>query len=523
MKTDYRRILALSKGQGLSIREISDATGYGKTMIGDFLRRFDGNGILSYPLSDDDTNERIHGLLYSRRGSGSSGTEFFREPDYERIIRALKYKGQTLKRQWRLYDAEGVVDGKRPYSYRQFCQKVSDWSGAQETVSHFVRTPGDIMELDYAGRQLVLHDRDSETAKRVTIYIAVMSYSGYFYAEGLLKCDERNWLRACSNALYFFGGVPKVTTPDNCKVAVTKNTDWIDPVLNEAFQDWGEYYGTAIMPARVRSPKWKPKVENTVGIVTRDILADMSEMMFFSLDSLNAELWRRVDERNSQPLSGMGISRRDLFERDEKDKLLQLPSERYQYFQAATAKVSKDLGVTFDHVHYTMLRRYVGEVVEIRASESYVRIYSQRGDLIKEYRRSYAPNSWVYDEETAPKTSTDYASWTPELFRTLASQTGPCTLKVIDHVLSSKKYANQTFRSCWGILSFRKRYGSEVLESCCENACRSGRMNYSYIRDTIGDFTEAGDADDGKMRYKADDSPFSLDSLLRRQGNGKAD
>lgn len=29
MKTDYRRILALSKEQGLSIREISDATGYG--------------------------------------------------------------------------------------------------------------------------------------------------------------------------------------------------------------------------------------------------------------------------------------------------------------------------------------------------------------------------------------------------------------------------------------------------------------------------------------------------------------
>ena len=48
-------------------------------------------------------------------------------------------------------------------------------------------------------------------------------------------------------------------------------------------------------------------------------------------------------------------------------------------------------------------------------------------------------------------------------------------------------------------------------------------MNYSYIRDTIGDFTEAEDADDGKMRYKADDSLFSLDSLLRRQGNGKTD
>ena len=93
MKTDYRRILALSKEQGLNIREISDATGYGKTMIGDFLRRFDGSGSLSYPLSDGDANERIQDLLYRRRGAGSSGAEAFREPDYEKVARVLKYKG----------------------------------------------------------------------------------------------------------------------------------------------------------------------------------------------------------------------------------------------------------------------------------------------------------------------------------------------------------------------------------------------------------------------------------------------
>ena len=106
------------------------------------------------------------------------------------------------------------------------------------------------------------------------------------------------------------------------------------------------------------------------------------------------------------------------------------------------------------------------------------------------------------------------------IIQACVAQKSPVILQVS---AGARKYANQTFRSCWGILSFRKRYGSEALEGCCENACRSGRMNYSYIRDTIGDFTEAGDADDGKMRYKADDSLFSLDSLLRRQGNGKAD
>ena len=524
MKTDYRRILVLSKGQGLSIRKVAEATGCSKTMIGDFLHRFDGYDSLQYPLKDSATNERIYSLLYRQSGAEaiSSG---FREPEYERIMQALKYKGQTLKRQWRLYESAGIVNGKKPYSYRQFCQKISDWSSGQETVSHFTHEPGDRMELDFAGKQLEIQDRDTGAKQKVTIFIAVMSYSGYFYAEGLTECDEKNWIRDCSNALYYFEGVPRITTPDNCKVAVTRNTDWIDPCINETFQDWGEYYGTAIMPARVRAPKWKSRVENTVGIVTRDILVDMSEMTFFNLEELNVELFRRVNERNRQLLTNSTYSRYDLFMNDERDKLLQLPAEKYHFFQTATTKVSKDLGVTFDHVHYTLKSKYAGQVVEIRASDNLIRIYSEHGDLIKEYRRSYTPNSWVYDEDTAPKTATNYADWSPELFRTIARKVGPNTERLISKVLDSKKYANQTFRSCWGILSFRKRYGNSALERCCAHACESGRMNYSYIRDTICDFADKAAAGEDKplMKYKADDSAFSLENLMRRQENGKAD
>ena len=50
-------------------------------------------------------------------------------------------------------------------------------------------------------------------------------------------------------------------------------------------------------------------------------------------------------------------------------------------------------------------------------------------------------------------------------------------------------------------------------------------MNYSYIRDTICDFADKAAAGEDKplMKYKADDSAFSLENLMRRQENGKAD
>ena len=48
------------------------------------------------------------------------------------------------------------MNGKKPYSYRQFCQKVADWVDGQETVSHILRNPGENIELDYAGMKLSL-------------------------------------------------------------------------------------------------------------------------------------------------------------------------------------------------------------------------------------------------------------------------------------------------------------------------------------------------------------------------------
>ena len=80
----------------------------------------------------------------------------------------------------------------------------------------------------------------SEDDTEVTIFIATLSYSGYFYAEGLTCCDEKNWIRVCNNAIYYFGGVTPLITPDNCKVAVNNNKDWIDPSVNETFQSFSD-------------------------------------------------------------------------------------------------------------------------------------------------------------------------------------------------------------------------------------------------------------------------------------------
>lgn len=527
---DYKRILGLRFVSNLSGREIARSCGCSKSAVNEFLRRFRESGQLKLPLGPEVTNDVIESLLYSRRGVSADDTAaLYRQPDCEKIHASLARKGETLKRLWRKYNAVGEIDGIKPYSYRQFCQKYSDWLGERKITYHIVRHPGVNTELDFAGKVLYLHNRrDPQARTKVTFFVATLSYSKYFYAEGMTCCDSRNWIRVNNNALRFFGGVTQTCTPDNAKVAVLKNMDWIDPVLNRDFQEWASYYGTAIMPAPVRSPTFKPNVEASVGFLTTAALMDMEEMTFFSLDELNEELWRRIDELNSRNFQGRNCSRRDLYEQEERELLLTLPPSEYQFLERQRVTVYQDFSFVFDYVHYTMPRAYIKQQLEVRASAFEVYVYSLKGDLLRQHTRSYTRGGWVIHPDDLPKHVTGYEKWSVPFFQSWASGVGANTRLVIDAMLERAAYPVQAFRRCMGVLGYAKRKGNGVLEACCANAVREGKCNYNYIKNTIADYEATVSAvpvsEEGKTPavprglYKSDESRYSLDAILTRQG-----
>ena len=85
-------------------------------------------------------------------------------------------------------------------------------------------------------------------------------------------------------------------------------------------------------------------------------------------------------------------------------------------------------------------------------------------------------------------------------------------------MFSSRKYPNQNFRTCYGILDFSRKYGADVLEQYCLNALEAGRPNYTYVKNIIK--VEAASDEkvgDSWMRYKVPDSEYSLSDLIRKQ------
>jgi transposase len=119
---------------------------------------------------------------------------------------------------------------------------------------HINRKPGEIMEVDWAGQTAELIDTDTGEIIPAYVFVAALPYSGYAYVEAFLSQNQENWITAHVNAYKFFGGVTKILVPDNLKTGVEKVSRH-ESVINKTYQEMAEHYGTAVIPARVKSLK----------------------------------------------------------------------------------------------------------------------------------------------------------------------------------------------------------------------------------------------------------------------------
>jgi hypothetical protein len=104
----------------------------------------------------------------------------------------------------------------------------------------------------------------------------------------------------------FFGGIIATLIPDNTK-AMINDPDALEPTLVAAFLDYVQARGVFVDPARIRSPKDKPRVENQVPFV-RESWFDGET--FSSLDDAreSAARWCSETPRIATPRGGSRCS-----------------------------------------------------------------------------------------------------------------------------------------------------------------------------------------------------------------------
>ena len=293
----------------------------------------------------------------------------------------------TLQVCWTRYFHRCQSEGRRPYQYRQFCELFAKWTEENYETAHFAAVIAQTMEVDFAGRTFALVDRTTGEATNIVVFVACLPYSQYIYAEGMTSTREPEWIEANNNALQYFGGVPAIVVCDNCKQAVVSNKDWIEPDLNKDYAEWAEHNHTVILPAKVKRPKYKSSVENSVGILEKGLFHTLGERTYFDLETFNRDLRDELEKLNDAPFKKKEHCRSYYWE-EERRELLPLPSTQYHYMERSTAKVSSDFHVRFDNAYYSVDKAYIHKRVGIRATTSVVRIYSQEGVMLKEWPRA---------------------------------------------------------------------------------------------------------------------------------------
>ncbi len=180
------------------------------------------------------------------------------------------------------------------------------------------------MFVDYAGMAVAVFDAASGKCRNAQIFVAVLGASNYTYVEASWTQSLPDWIAAHCRTFAYFSGVTEVVVPDNIKTGV-KHPCFFEPDINPTYLDMARHYATAIIPARVRKPRDKAKVETAVQIVERWILARLRNQRFFSLGHLNESIRKLLEKLNTKPFQKLGGTRKLLFETIDRPALNPLP------------------------------------------------------------------------------------------------------------------------------------------------------------------------------------------------------
>lgn len=459
---DYREIMRLHSLE-FSNSAIAGSIGCSRNTAAEVIKLAEEHG-LEWPLPDSLTNEDLQQIFYPGKGI-HKGRKL---PDYEYIFNELAKPGVTMTLLWSEYCAQCESEGLIPYQHTQFNDKYRAFASSKKATLRIKRKPGEIMEVDWVGDTLTVHDQAIGLNIPAYVFAACLPCSMYCYAEAFPDMKSNHWIEAHIHAFTFYGGVTRILVPDNLKTGVIKNTR-TELVLNRSYYEMAEHYGTAIIPARPVKPKDKPTAEGTVNVIETWIMAALRNRDFFSFAELNAAIREKVDELNDSPFQKRKGSRRSAFIEEEKDFLMPLPASLYETAVWSTATIQPDYLITVGNCKYSVPYDYIGKKVEIRATEHSIEVFYHHVRIASHVRKECSPEP-VYLPEHMPEKHRCYLQYNSDGFRKWAEQVGTSALIVVNTFLSMHKVEQQGYKPCASLMRLADRYTPQRLESACTKA-----------------------------------------------------
>lgn len=471
-----REVLFLKFTKGGSNREIARMQSISKTTVGTYLARAEICNIDSIEKLNNIDDEKLHEFIFPHPIQISKEIQI----DFEKVTKELTRKNVTLMLLWK-----ELSEGRESfYSYSRFCDLHRDWKQSKNISMKMTHKAGEKLFIDYAGTTvpIVLNNKTGEI-KNSQIFICCLGASQYTYIEATWSQDSRDFISSSMHAFEFYGGVSELLVPDNLKSAVNIASKY-EPVINQSFRAMAKHYGCAVLPARAYRPKDKAKVENSVLIVSRWILARIRDMKFFSLEELNQALWELVEEFNNAKYQKLNYSRKSFFDEIEKATLKELPASRYVVAEWKKVRPNIDYHIQIEDCYYSVPYILRGKELECRCTDATVEVFNN-GNRVASHARGHKAGTVRTNPEHMPRAHREHLEWSPSRMLEWGKTIGPFTESCFKKMMDLYDHPELAYKACLGIISLGKKYEKDRVENACERAFCLGAVSYRSIKSIL--------------------------------------
>jgi transposase len=495
--------LLILHGDGRGIKYISRHTGMSKNTVKRYLLK-----VKTLQCSKEDLLKLDDPQLEARfHGGNPSYSDDRHSLLLERIpyfMDELKKKGVTRHLLWEEY----CIQSGSHYSYSQFCYHLQQYSISKKATMVLHHEAGDKVMIDFAGKKMNFIDPESAEMITCNLYIAVLPFSNYCYVEACRTQELSDFIHCTANCLRFLGGSPKALVTDNLKCAVIR-ADKYEPAVNNVFEQFGNHYGSVVLPARAYKPKDKAAVENMVKIVYTHVMAKLRHRQFFSLSELNKAISEQVFLLNQRRMQNKEFTREEQFNAAEKPFLKPLPDVAFEIQYTKTYKVALNnhFCLTPDKHYYSVPHTLIGQKVVVIYTRSAVRIY-HKGTLICVHARDTSSGKYTTQAGHLCSHHRAYNQRSPDYYKQRALTVSPVMHQLVGLIFDQPdKYPEQLYKTCDGLLNLARIHKSDDrFDKACQIGIEQAIYSYAFIKRILdNNMTEA--------------TPYNVDRPLPKHNN----
>ena len=390
----------------------------------------------------------------------------------------------------RSFIEESLGRGRNGKAIWQDLVDLHGFAGHYESVKRFVRQlrpsaaaiahpridtgPGEEAQVDYGTGPLV---RDPETGKHRRTRLFALTLGCSRKAVWLLawKSSARIWCELHEESFRRLGGTPRTIVLDNLREGVL-TPDVYDPTINPLYQAMLRHYGVVALPARVRDPDRKGKVESSIGYAQKTPLQGMRfESMELAQQHLDQWTERWADKR----MHGTTKRQVAVMYAEERPLLQTLPVDPFRYFEYGVRVVHLDGCIEVAKAYYAAPPRWLGQELHVRWDQRYVRLLDPKtGQLLREHLRQKPGHYRIDERDRSPKTP-------PSVLQLLhrARAAGKHVGALCEQI--EQRRDQYSARQILGVLALVKKRGFGVVDDCCRTALEAGVATYRLVRNLV--------------------------------------